>query len=216
MKKKEKEHLKEDPFINFIEKIIDFFKKFKKEILIGLAACSLIIILFVVIYIFRSHTIAQENKIYSAALNIKNSETLNPEEKIDQLEKLNNKKGISSIVQLYVASLYFENGKLKKAMKTISKFKGSDIKLINDEKKLLEAEIFAATSKEREALDILNKLVSDSKCEVSKDFILIRIAKIQIKTDQAKAAETNLKKLISDYPQSFYSNEARSLLESLQ
>jgi len=215
MKKKDKEHLKEDPFINFIEKIIDFFKKFKREILIGLAACLLIVIVFVVISIFKSQAISQENEIYSEALKIKKSEILNPEDKISQLKKLENKKGISSVIQLFIASLYFENDEPDKAQEVISKFRGSDIKLINDEKKLLEAEIFAATDKERQALAILNKLVSDSKCQITKDFILIKIAKIQIKTAQTKAAESNLKKLMDEYPQSFYANEAKSLLETL-
>jgi hypothetical protein len=58
-------------------------------------------------------------------------------------------------------------------------------------------------------------MLSDSKCEITKDYILIKIAKIQIRTDQSEAAETNLKKLLNEYPQSYYLNEARSLLEGL-
>jgi outer membrane protein assembly factor BamD (BamD/ComL family) len=183
--------------------------------MIGLVTCLLVIIVFVVISILKSQTITQENKLYSEALKIKNSDTLNPEDKISQLEELNKKKGLSSIIYLYTASLYFENDELKKAQEAISKFSSSDIKLINDEKKLLEAEIMAATKKERQALDILNKMLSDSKCEITKDYILIKIAKIQIRTAQTKAAETNLKRLMNEYPQSFYLNKARSLLDSL-
>ena len=92
MKKKEKERLKEDPFINFIEKIIDFFKKYKREMMIGLVACLLVIVVFVVISILKSQTITQENILYSEALKIKNSDTLNPEDKISQLEELNKKR----------------------------------------------------------------------------------------------------------------------------
>lgn len=216
MKKKDKERLKEDPFINFIERVLEVLKKYKREIYIGIALVAVVLIIIVLLFLFKSSAIKTENKLYSQAISIKNSNQLSTEQKIEELTKIKAKKGISSVVNLFVSSLYFEIGDFQKSQETLNKFSTSKIKLINDEKKLLEAEVLNALNKKREALDILSQLLSDSRSEISKDFILLKMAQIQINSNQKKIAITNLKTLINDFPQSAYYQEAKSLLEECE
>ena len=216
MKKKERAHLKEDPFINFIEKVIDKIKQFKREILFTLGIFLALAIILLIVIFFKSQSIASDNRLFSQAMEIKDSSTLNADQKIDALSQLKNRSGISSAIRLFIATLYFEKGDFTNAEKNLAEFRNSHLKIINDQKKLLEAEILAATEKERDAIDILNKLLSDGKSELPRDFILLRIARIQIRTDQNESAVTQLQKLIDEYPQSVYIDEARALLESLE
>jgi len=216
MKKKERAHLKEDPFINFIEKVIDKIKQFKREILFTLGIFLALALIILVIGFFKSKSIASDNQLFSQALEIKNSSTLDSDQKIDALSQLKNRSGISSAIRLFIATLYFEKGDLKNAGKNLANYRSSHLKIVNDQKKLLEAEILAAIEKERDAIDILNKLLSDSKSELAKDFILLKIARIQIRTEQNQSAITQLHKLINEYPQSVYVNEARTILDSLE
>ena len=216
MKKKEREHLKEDPFINFIESVLSKFQQYKREILMGLGMVAVVVIVFVLILFFRSHSHQRENGLYSEALAIRNSSTLTSDQKIEALAKLEPGKGLSSSIPLFLASLYFEKGEIDKARQTVQNMGESRLKIIRDQRSLLEAEIMAASGQQREALDIMNKLLSDSSSELARDHLLLRIARIQVHDGQREAAASNLRKLIADHPGSFYSQEAQTLLGELE
>lgn len=216
MKKKEREHLKEDPFQLFIEKAFEFLQKFKREIFIGVVAVAGIVIIILLIILLRSGSISTDNRLYSEAIAIQDSPTLSLDQKIEQLSRLNSKSGISADIKIYLAALYIEKGDVAKAKEILDKFRGSKIRIINDKKIELEAEILNIEGKEKEALDILYKLYSDPKSEITKDFLLLRMARIQVKTGQIDTATANLKKISEDYPQSVYNGEAQKLLNEIE
>jgi predicted negative regulator of RcsB-dependent stress response len=215
MKRKEREHLKEDPFQQFIQKVLAFLKQYHKVIYIGIGVVVAAGVIIAALVFFQFLSISSENRLYAEALKIKNDKTLSVEQKIENLSQLQNKGGISAAVKLFLASLYFEKGDLEKSKEALMDFSSSEYKLINDQKMLLEANILIASNKTKEALELLNKLVSSPQSEVAKDFILLKMARIQVRMDQGEAAINNLKKIIDEYPQSYYSYEARNLLNEL-
>lgn len=216
MKKKEREHLKEDPFQHFIENAFELLQKFKKPIFMGVAAVVGIVLIILLVTFFRSGSISKDNNLYSEAMAIQNSATLTMDQKIEQLNRLDSKGGISADIKISLASLYFEKGDLAKTKEILDKFSGSKYRLINDKKIVLEAEILNASGREKEALDILYKLYSDPKSEIAKDFILLKMARIQVKTGQLDTAAANLKKINEDYPQSIYDRESQTLLNEIE
>jgi predicted negative regulator of RcsB-dependent stress response len=216
MKRKERAHLKEDPFQIFIQKVLDILTKFKREIFIGVGAVAAIVVVLVLVLVIRSGSVARENSIYSEALSIKNDTQLDIDQKIEKLNKIDTGTGISASVKLFLAALHFEKGDVKKAGEVLDTFQNSSSRLINDKKKLLDAEILNASGEQKEALEKLNSILADPKSEVPKDYVLLRMAKIQVKTGQTDPAITNLNKLIDEYAQSFYSYEARTLLQKLE
>lgn len=216
MKRKEKEHLKEDPFQLFISKLIDIIKKFRREILIVTGIAAVLVIIILLILFLKNLSSASENTIFSQALKIKNSPNLSIDQKIEQLNSLENRKGLSSAVKLYIAALYFSKGDAVKAKETLDQFKPGNIKLINEKKELLDTEILISDNKEIEALSILHKIFSDSKSEISKDFLLLKIAGIQIRTNQNTAAAENLNKIINEFQESIYAREAQTLLNAIK
>lgn len=216
MKRKEREHLKEDPFQQFISRAVEILKKYKKEIFFGIAAAVVVVVILIMVAIIQSYSISAENKLYAQALNIKNDENLNIEQKVEQLSQLKSKGGISASIKLIMASLYYENGDVKKSKEILDNFSNSKIKLLNDQKKLLEADVLISSGKQDEALELLNQLLNDPGSEVAKDFILLKMAKVQAKTEQTKTAVANLNKIIDEYPQSVYNSDARNLLTELE
>ncbi len=216
MKRKEREHLKQDPFQIFIEKTLTFLKKFKKEIYISVIGIVVLVIVISLFLFLQSGSISSENRIYSQALDIQNSETLTLDQKIEKLNRLKIKRGISSSVKLITAAIYFEKGEIAKAKETLDTFKVSKFNLLNDQKKLLEADILSALDKKKEAADLLNRVYSDPESTIGKDFLLVKMARLQIGTNQTSTAITNLKKIGDEFPQSPFNQEARTLLAELE
>ncbi len=216
MKRKEREHLKEDPFQQFITNALEILRKYKKEIFLGVAAAAVVVVILIVIAIIQSYSISVENQLYAKALDIKNDENLSLEQKVEQLGQLESKGGISASINLLLASVYFEKGDLEKSKEVLDRFTTSKIKLLNDQKKLLEADILISAMKQDEALELLNQLLNNPKSEIAKDFILLKMARVQAKTDQTETAVANLNKIIDEYPQSAYSFDAKNLLNELE
>ncbi|MCK5004349.1 MAG: hypothetical protein KAS21_04640 [Candidatus Aminicenantes bacterium] len=214
MKRKEREHLKEDPFANFIQAVIEKFNDFKREILIVLGVMVIIVVVIIAVLLLRSGSVAKDNQNFASALDIWNSTTLTSDQKIEELSSLKTGKGISSAITFYLASLYFEKEDYLKAKEVLSGYKGSR-KLLDDQKKLLDAELFISLKEGKKGLDILHQLLSDTKSEITKDFLLLKIAKINIKDGLDKSAKDNLNRLINEFPQSIYQREARALLSEL-
>jgi predicted negative regulator of RcsB-dependent stress response len=216
MKRKERAHLKEDPFQIFIEKVLDLLKKFRKEIYIGLIGAVVIVTIVSLAIFLHSTSVSGDNESYSEALSIKKSETLTVDQKIEKLGLLESKKGISASIKLMIAALYFEKGDIGKAKEELDAFKGSKHRLINDQKILLEADVLSALDKKTEAADLLNRIFSDKDSRVAKDFLLLKIARLQAGTGQTSTAITNLKKIGSEFPQSPYAGDAKALLTKLE
>jgi len=216
MKRKEREHLKEDPFQLFIEKVLNLFQKYRKEILIGVIGVAAIIIIVTLILFLKSTSVSGENQLYNKALSIKESETFTFDQKIEELNQLKNKKGISASISLITAALYFEKGDMGKAKEALDTFKGSKYKLINEQKQLLEAEVLSSSDKKTEAVDLLNRVYLDPESKIAKDFVLLKMARIQARSGQTSTAVTNLKKIGEEFPQSPYARDAKTLLTKLE
>lgn len=216
MKKTEREHLKQDPLQHFLGNAYETVKKFRKEIFIGIAVIAAIGIIFAGVMVYQTVTAKAENRIFSDAIKIKNDANLTPDQKIEKLSKLDSKSGVSASINLYIANLYFEKGDVAKAKEYLEKFSSSRIDIINNQKTILEADIMAASNNTKEAIDLLNKLLTESKNEVPKDFILIKMAKLQIKSNQKDAAKANLNRIIDEFDRSAYTEDARQLLSQIE
>jgi len=216
MKRKEREHLKEDPFQIFIEKVLNLLTKYKKEISIGIIGVAAVIIIMTLALFLKSTSISGENELYNEALSIKESKTLTVDRKIEELNQLKNKKGISASITLMTAALCFEKGDMEKAKEALDTFKGSKHKLINEQKTLLEAEVLSSLDKKTEAVDLLNRVYLDPESKIAKDFVLLKMARIQVRSGQTGTAVTNLKKIGDEFPQSPYARDAKTLLSKLE
>jgi predicted negative regulator of RcsB-dependent stress response len=214
MKRKEKEHLKADPFVNFVEKAIAFLNNNRRLILAGAGIALLLVIALLAVFFFTNLSSVGENKLYANAFSIRSNTGLSIDQKIAKLQELKFKKGISSVGQLFIAALYYEKGDLPNAEKTLQQYSGSRIAIINDQRKTLEAQVLAAGGKSQEAMNLLKRMLEDKQTQMGKELIIMMLAKIQIKSLRQEEAVSSLKKIISEYPNTPSANEAQTLLSA--
>ncbi len=82
MKKKEKEHLKADPFVHFFEKTYAFFKNNRRGILMAAAVAALAVIILLAVFWFQNMSSASENKAYAEAFRVRTDAKLSVDQKI--------------------------------------------------------------------------------------------------------------------------------------
>jgi len=216
MKRKEKEHLKADPFVNFVEKTIIFFKNNRHLILAGAGIALLLVIALLAVFFFTNLSAASESKLYANIFSIRSNTNMSIDQKIAKLQEFKFKKGISSAGQLFIAALYYEKGDLPNAEKTLQHYSGSNIPIINDQKKTLEAQVLASGGKNQEAIDLLKRMLEDKQTQMDKELIIMMLAKIQTKSLRQEEAVSSLKRIISEYPNTPSANEAQTLLSTIE
>jgi predicted negative regulator of RcsB-dependent stress response len=214
MKRKEKEHLKADPFVHFFEQALTFFKNNRSLLLVGAGITLLLVIVLLTVFFFTNLSAAGENKLYASAYSIRSDTGMSIDQKISKLQELKFKKGISSVGQLFIANLYYEKGDLPNAEKTLQQYSGSRIAIINDQKKILEAQVLAAGGKTQQALNLLNQMLADKRTQMGKELIILMLAKIQTKSLHREEAVSSLKRIISEYPNTSSANEAQTILSA--
>jgi hypothetical protein len=215
MKRKEKEHLKQDPFVDFIEKAIAFLKEFHRNILFVALAVVAVVVVVLALIVWNNASLAKDNQLFGAALKIKNS-AMTVQQKIDGLKSLRARRGASASIPLFLATLYYEKGDMAQARTALQTFRSSRIKWLNDEKRLLDADLLAASGQISPAVTALDALAADSERQMGVDQVLLHKAQLLLKADRKDEASATLKKILAEYPETLSALDARQKLASLE
>ncbi len=215
MKRKEKEHLKQDPFVHFVETALALLKRAHRAILYGVGAVAVVALVVLAVVVWGNVSASKDNEVFAAARKIRSS-AMSPEQKIEALKRLRPRRGTSAVVPLYIAGLYAEKGDPEQARAALREFRPSRIGWINDDKRLLEADLLAAAGKVPEAVALLDSLLADSDREVGGDRVLLAKARLLIRNERRREADSVLKKILAEYPESLGSMDARQLMASLE
>ena len=216
MRKKEKEHLKADPFVHFVEQAIAFLKNNRRPLLAGAAAVVLIALILVAVFLFRNLSASGENKLYAEAFRVSRDAKMTTEQKISRLQDMKFRNGVSASGRLFLAALLFDKGDLAKAESVLLAMPKSRVALLNDEKHLLYSQVLAASGKGAEAEAVLNRLLSEKKTVMAREIILLQLAKMRIKNQRNEEAAAALKRILSEYPDTPSANEAQALLPAVE
>lgn len=215
MKKEEIERLKEDEFVSFIEKALKKAGENKKLVFWGIGALLAVVLLIVLAVYIKNQGMDRENHTLYQAVVIKNSNLLTLERKIEKLEQLRPRRGLSYIVNNYLVGLYLETGQTDQARNLLEEAPQSSHKVSNEHRQLLQAQLNRQEGEPQQALDILNRLLSDSQSRLAKDFLLLEIARIQREMDRIPPARQALTRLMEEFPQSLFRREAQEMLTLL-
>lgn len=215
MKRKEKEHLKADPFVHFFETALEFFRRNRRQILLGAGAAALVILVLLAVFLFQNLSSTGENKLYAEAFRIQTAADLSVDQKIAKLQEMKFRRGISAAGRLFLAALHYEKGDLAKAEAVLAAMPASRVPMLNDEKSTLTARVLAAGGKSAEADSLLERMLADKKTAMAKDLILLQLAKTRIQAKRNEEAAAALKRILSEYPDTPSANEAQTLLPTL-
>ncbi len=216
MKKKEKEHLKADPFVHFFEKAFAFVKSNRRLLLAGAAAVLLVVLIVVAVFMFRNLSSSGENKLYAEAFRVRHDAKMTVEQKIASLQGMKFRNGISASGRLFLAALLYEKGDLATAESVLLAMPKSRVALLNDEKHLLYAQVLVASGKGGEAEAVLNRLLTDKKTVMAKEIVLLQLARMQLKGKRNAEAAASLQRVLSEYGGTPGAMEAQSLLATLE
>lgn len=216
MKRKEKEHLKADPFVHFFEKTLTFYKANRRFIFLGAGAVALVVIILLAVFLFQNLSSTGENKAYAAAFRVQTSTDLSVDQKIAKLQEMKFRNGVSAAGRLFLASLLVEKGDLAKAEAVLKEMPKSRVAMVNDEKRTLTAQVLAASGKTAEAEAVLEGMLTDKKTAMAKEIILLQLAKMRIKNQRNEEAAAALKRILSAYPDTPSASEAQTLLPAVE
>jgi predicted negative regulator of RcsB-dependent stress response len=216
MKKKEKEHLKADPFVHFFETALTLFRENRRTILLAAGIIVLVVIALGALFLFQNLSSAGENRLYAEAFRVRIATDMTVDQKIARLQGMEFRRGISAAGRLFLAALEYEKGDLQKAEAILKVMPASRVALVNDQKQALYAQVLAAGGRTAEAEDALNRLLADKKTAMAKELILMQLADIEIKGKHADEAASTLKRILSEYPDTPSAIQARTRLSTLE
>jgi len=216
MKRKEKEHLKADPFVHFFEKALTFYKANRRLIFLGAGAVALVAIVLLAVFLFQNLSSSGENKAYAAAYRVQSSPDLSVDQKIAKLQGMKFRNGISAAGRLFLASLLYEKGDLAQAESVLKEMPNSRVAMVNDEKRTLTAQVLAAAGKKAEAEAVLEGMLTDKRTAMAKEIILLQLAKMRIRNQRNEEAAAALKRILSEYPDTPSASEAQTLLPTIE
>jgi predicted negative regulator of RcsB-dependent stress response len=216
MKKKEKEHLKADPFAHFIQQTLSFLKGHRRSFLLGAAAVALVVLVLLAVLLLSGARASGENARYAEAFRVRNDATLGTDEKIAALGKMTFGRGISASGHLFLAALHYEKGDLAGAEAALRAMPRSRMALLNDEKLALHAQLLAALGRGAEAEAELGRLLAGKKTALARELILLQLAKLQRKGRRGAEADATLKRIVAEHAGTAAASEAQGLLAAME
>lgn len=216
MKKKEKEHLKTDPFIHFFESVFVFIRSHRRWIVMGAAVVALVILTLLLLLLLSNLSSSGENTLYAEAFRVRNDGKMTLDQKITALQGMKFKRGISASGQLFLAALHYEKGELAKAEAVLKAMPASRVGLLNDEKHALYARVLAAGGRSAEAEAVLNRLLAEKKTVVARELILLQLARLQRQDKRDAEAAATLQRILAEHPNTPGAMEAQNLLSAIE
>ncbi len=216
MKKKEKEHLKTDPFIRFFETAFAFIRSHRRWIVMGAAAVALVVLTLLLLLLLSNLSSSGENALYAEAFRVRNDGQMTVDQKISALQGMRFKRGISASGRLFLAALHYEKGELAKAEAVLNAMPASRMGLLNDEKHTLYARVLAAGGRIAEAEAVLNRLLTEKKTVMARELILLQLAKLQQQDKRDGEAAATLQRILAEHPNTPGAMEAQNLLSAIE
>ncbi len=216
MKRAEREHLKEDPFELFITRILTLLNHYRKQITIGIITAAVLLVIFLASQFFLRQAEKKDIQLLTEGMTIINSVALNPEQKIDELKKLPlTHKGKSAALYLQLTALHIAVGDRQSARQILDDSPKFSLSLLEDQRHLLNVTLLADEGKVNEAIDLLQRLISNSTGTLNRDLLLFRLGDFQVRAGNTDAAKDNFKRLLEEFPQSMFAYRAQQSLEKL-
>ncbi len=215
MKKKVKARLKTDEFVNLINKILEFLKSNKRELLIGASACIFIALIFLGVKYFQGVNARKQSVILGQILEIEEQLGENPG-KLAELEQLGSSGKFGRMAFIKAAANYFENGNPDKALDLLRMVPASRKDLIYYQSQDLMGQIYLSQSQYDEALSIFDQMERENPKDYAMDIVLFRKAQVLAARNDIEQAIELFKKVQTDFPSTYYGYEASQEAKKLE
>lgn len=207
MKRTERHHLKEDEVAEGVNWLVDFFERYRREILLVAGAVAVAGLVFVGLLAVRSHSRNARSEAIGRVGALAAEAAADPA-KLGDLEKLAAKGRTARLAGLELAKYWAGRSDWAQADEYLAKIGASPKDLLYYQAEDLKGQIALARKDFDKAVAIYKKTVDEKPAVYPLDAALFRLAEShELKGDVAAAVEL-YKKLQADFPQSYFGYEA--------
>lgn len=207
MKRTERHHLKEDEMAHGLSWLVEFSKKYRREILVAAGALAFAAAVFGALVLVRSHSRSVQSRAIGEVGDLA-AEVIQKPEKLTDLEKLAVKGPASRLANLELARYWAERGDWAKAESYLGRIADGRKDLLHYQAEDLRAQV-ACGQKDFDRAIAIYKRIGDEKPKVYPlDAALFHLAESHELKGETKEALELYKKLQGEYAQSYYGYEA--------
>lgn len=207
MKRAERHHLQENEMTHGLSWLVEFLKKWRKELTIVAGAVAFAAVIFVALVLIRSHNQSVQSRVIGE-VNALAAEAGQKPEKLAEIEKLAGKGGYARLANLELAKYWTERGDWAKAESYLGRIPGSRKDLLYYQTEDLKAQVALGKKEYDKAIAICRKVRDEKPKVYPLDAVLFRLAESHELKGETKEALEIYKKLQEDYAQTYFGYEA--------
>lgn len=207
MKRAERHHLQENEMTHGLSWLVEFLKKWRKELSIVAGAAAFAAVVFVALVLIRSHTQSVQSRIIGE-INALAAEAGQKPEKLAELDKLAGKGRYARLANLELAKYWTERGDWAKAESYLGRIPGSRKDLLYYQTEDLKAQVALGKKEYDKAIAIYSKVRDEKPKVYPLDAVLFRLAESHELKGETKVALDIYKKLQEEYTQTYFGYEA--------
>jgi len=207
MKRTERHHLQEDGMAHGLSWLVEFTKKYSREITIIAGALVFAAAVFGALVLVRSHNRSVLSRIIGDVGDLA-AEVAQKPEKLPELEKLAGGGRTARLANLELAKYWTERSDWAKAETYLGRVAGSPKDLLYYQTENLKAQVAIGKKEFDKAIAIYEKIRDEKPRVYPLDAVLFHLAESHELKGETKEALDIYKKLQEEYTQSYYGYEA--------
>ena len=207
MKRTERHHLQEDEMVHGLSWLMDFAKKYRREIFIVSGALVFAAVVLAALLLVRAHGRTVQSRAIGEVGDLAAAAVDKPE-KLADLEKLAGKARTARLANLELARYWAERGDWAKAESFAGRIPDGRKDLLHFQAEDLKAQIALGRKDFDKAIAIYKKAIDEKPEAYPVDALLFHLAESHELKGETQAAIDLYKKLQEEHAQSYYGYEA--------
>jgi tetratricopeptide (TPR) repeat protein len=207
MKRTERHHLKEDGIVTGLSRVVQFVRKWERELLIAVGVVTVAALIFGALLVLRSRQLNSQSRKAGEILELAADLDANPDN-LAKLESLARKGRFTRIGTIELAKHWLGKSDFEKADSVLSEFPKSPRDLLYYQAENLKAQSAILQKDFETAIAIYLKIEEDNPDAYPLDAVLFHLAEAYELKGDTKEARGLYERIQLEYTQTYYGYEA--------
>jgi predicted negative regulator of RcsB-dependent stress response len=215
MKRSIKKQLKEDVFVDDVNKFWNFIQSWRRELITAAIALGAVALLFLGFQFLKSQQAGKASRELGTILDLRASLAKNPQDAA-KLEQAAAKGKFARVASVSLATYWIEQGQLDKAQAALAAVKDSPKDYFYYQAQDLAAQVAILKGEYDKAIAILKKIEDEKPKDYILDAVMFHRAEALEKKGSPSEALALYKKLQEEYAQSYFGYDASLRVKKLE
>lgn len=207
MKRTERHHLKEDGFVAWTNRFVQFTQQWKKEMATALGVVLVLAAGYALLVVVQAQQAKKQSRILGEIIRLTEGEELDAPA-LEKLEELSGRGRFARVGYLHLAGYWLGKGDLDKAESYADRISGPRGDLVSAQARVLQARIHVLRGEFEPALEIYRRLEREKPRGFPLDAVLFEYAETLEKSGEKSLAGDLYRRLAEEYAQTFFGYEA--------